>query len=96
MKRQIIYNGKLEKVGSVSMLNIRNKTYDVIKKIVAVLPLVTALYATLAQIWGWGLGSEIDGTVTALVSFLNGLLGVFMLASSSAYHKGDAKKKKKK
>lgn len=76
------------------MFNIKNKTYDVIKKIVAILPLLTALYAALAQIWGWGLGSEVDATVTAVISFFNGLLGIFMLASSNSYHKGDAKKKK--
>lgn len=74
---------------SASIFQIKNKTYDIIKKIVAILPLITALYIALAQIWGWGFGKEIDGTITAIVAFLNGVLGVFMLASSSAYHKGD-------
>ena len=78
-----------DKKSSSSVFQIKNKTYDIIKKIVAILPLVTALYIALAQIWGWGFGKEIDGTITAIVAFLNGVLGVFMLASSSAYHKGD-------
>ena len=78
---------KTETKSSVFLM--KNKTYDIIKKIVAILPLVTALYIALAQIWGWGFGKEIDGTITAIVAFLNGVLGVFMLASSSAYHKGD-------
>lgn len=79
-----------KKTKKTSILNIKNNTYDIIKKIVAILPLCTALYIALAQIWGWGFGEEIDATVTAIVSFLNGFLGVFMLASSAAYHKGDA------
>lgn len=70
-------------------LHIKNSTYDIIKKIVAFLPLVTALYVTLAQVWGWGFGEQIDATITAVVTFLNGILGVFMVASSSAYHEGD-------
>lgn len=74
---------------SPSFLNIRNKTYDIIKKIVAFLPLLTALYITLAQVWGWGFGEQVDATVTAIISFLNGILGIFMVASSNAYHKGD-------
>lgn len=72
-----------------SFLQVKNSTYDIIKKIVAILPLCTALYIALAGIWGWGFGEQIDATITAVVAFLNGLLGVFMLASSSAYHKGD-------
>lgn len=93
--KQIKYKGKLERIGKYSMLNIKNKTYDVIKKIVAILPLFTGLYVALASVWGWGFGDKVDATVSAIISFLNGILGVFMLASSKAYHKGDTKKKKK-
>ena len=76
------------KVASSALL-IKNTTYDIIKKIVAILPLFTALYIALANVWGWGFGAEIDATITAIVTFLNGILGVFMLASSKAYHTGD-------
>ncbi len=87
--KQKLYKTTLTKKTSISIFNIRNKTYDIIKKVVAILPLFTALYVALAQIWGWGFGKEVDATITAIVAFLNGLLGVFMLASSNAYHKGD-------
>ena len=96
-KKQVLYKPastkktqkKIAKKTNPSVFNIKNKTYDIIKKIVAILPLFTALYIALAQIWGWGFGKEVDGTITAIVAFLNGVLGVFMLASSNAYHKGD-------
>ncbi len=68
-----------------SIFSISNSAYDVIKKIVAILPLFTALYVALANIWGWGFGEQIDATITAIIAFLNGLLGVFMLASSKVY-----------
>ena len=73
----------------MNILSISNKAYNIIKVIVAVLPLCTALYIALADIWGWGFGEQIDGTITAIVSFLNGLLGVFMLASSKVYHSSE-------
>lgn len=75
----------------MNILNIKNKTYDILKVIVAVLPLVSTLYITLASTWGWGFGPEIDATIAAIITFINGVLGIYMLASSKAYHEGDSK-----
>lgn len=89
--KQQIYKKTVKKIEPAktksSLFEIENKTYDIIKKIVAILPLCTALYIALAGIWGWGFGEQIDATITAVVAFLNGILGVFMLASSKAYSK---------
>ena len=74
----------------MNILKISNKAYDILKIIVAVLPLVSTLYITLAGIWGWGFGPEIDATIAAIIAFINGLLGIFMLASSKAYHSEDS------
>lgn len=74
----------------MNILKISNKAYDILKIIVAVLPLVSTLYIALADIWGWGFGGQVDATVAAIITFINGLLGIFMLASSKAYHSEDS------
>lgn len=66
----------------MNILNIKNKTYDILKVIVAVLPLVATLYITLADIWGWGFGGQVDATVAAIITFINGILGIYLLSPS--------------
>jgi hypothetical protein len=64
---------------------IPNKVYDVLKWIALVaLPALGALYFSLAKIWGFPLGVEIVGTISAVDTFLGVLLGI----STVQYNKG--------
>ena len=88
--KQIKYNGKLEKIGEVSMFNISNKVYDILKALATiVLPAIAALYITLASIWGLGFSAEVNATIEAVICFINAILGLFLHKSSEEYHKGD-------
>jgi len=63
---------------------ISNALYDVLKWIAQILlPALGALYAALAGIWGFPLGTEIVGSVTAVDLFLGVLLGI----STANYNK---------
>lgn len=62
-----------------------NKVYDVLKWISLVaLPAVTALWLTLANIWGFPYAEAIGATLAAVTTFLGALLGI----SSIQYKKG--------
>lgn len=66
-----------------------DKVYDSLKWVSQyVLPGLGTLYFALAQIWNWPYGQQIVGSITALVTFLNIMLG----ASSSAYDQIEALK----
>lgn len=68
---------------------LQDKIYDVLRYVANyVLPGLGTLYFALSQIWGLPYGEQIVGTVTALVTFLNILLGV----SNSTYQKIEALK----
>jgi len=57
------------------MLN--SKVYDVLKWIALVaLPATTALWLTLANIWGFPYAEAIGATLAAVTTFLGALLGV--------------------
>ena len=61
-----------------------NKVYDVLKWISLVcLPAVTALWLTLANIWGFPYAEAIGATLAAITTFLGALLGI----SSIQYNK---------
>lgn len=65
-----------------------NKVYDVLKVVVAViLPLLSTLYIGLANIWGFGLGEQVDKTIQLIIAAINALLGMAIVKSSSDYHK---------
>ena len=68
-----------------------NKTYDILKWITLVaLPAITALWLTLANIWGFPYAEAIGATLAAITTFLGTLLGI----SSIQYQKkigGDEK-----
>ena len=54
-----------------------NKVYDVLKWITLVaLPALTALWLTLANIWGFPYAEAIGATIAAITTFLGALLGV--------------------
>lgn len=61
-----------------------DKVYDILRYVANyVLPGLGTLYFALAQIWGFPYGQEVVGSITAIVTFLNIMLG----ASNSSYNK---------
>lgn len=53
-----------------------DKVYDVLRYVSNyVLPGLGTLYFALAQIWGFPYGQQVVGSITAVVTFLNVLLG---------------------
>ena len=68
-----------------------NKVYDVLKWIALVgLPALTALWLTLANIWGFPYAEAVGATMAAVTTFLGAVLGI----SSIQYQKkigGDEK-----
>lgn len=65
-----------------------NKIYDILKFIAqVVLPALGTLYFALAGIWGWPMGEQVVGTITAVDTFLGVLLGI----STSRYNKTETK-----
>ena len=60
-----------------NLLQMENKTYDVLKFIAQiVLPAVGTLYFALAKIWGFPYAAEIVGTITAVDAFMGAILGI--------------------
>lgn len=56
---------------------LKNSWYDVLKWITLVaLPALTALWLTLANIWGFPYAEAIGATIAAITTFLGALLGV--------------------
>ena len=54
-----------------------NKTYDIMRWVSAVgLPALTALWLTLANIWGFPYAEAIGATLAAITTFLGAILGV--------------------
>lgn len=65
---------------------LKNKTYDTLKWICGILlPALSALYATLAGLWGFPYPEAICGTISALALFIGALLGV----STYKYNKAE-------
>lgn len=64
---------------------IPDKVYNILKWIaLIVLPALGTLYFSLSKIWGFPLGVEIVGTISAIDTFLGALLGI----STAQYNKG--------
>lgn len=94
------YKKVLERINQVGedakkegvMIPMSNKVYDVLKIVaIIILPLISAVYAGLSKIWGFGFGTEIDQTIQIIIAAINVILGAALVKSSSDYHKGDAK-----
>ena len=63
---------------------LKDRVYDILRYVANYcLPGLGTLYFALAQIWGLPYGEQIVGTITALVTFLNVLLGI----SNNVYQK---------
>lgn len=61
-----------------------NKVYDILKWVALVgLPALTALWLTLANIWGFPYAEAIGATMAAVTTFLGAVLGI----SSIQYQK---------
>lgn len=57
-----------------------NRVYDILKWITLVaLPAITALWLTLANIWGFPYAEAIGATLAAITTFLGTLLGISSL-----------------
>lgn len=64
---------------------IPNKVYDVLKWICMVgLPAVTALWLTLANIWGFPYAEAIGATLAAVTTFLGAILGISSITYSKS------------
>ena len=73
-----------------SGLIMKNKTYDILKFVAQILlPALAALWATIATIWDLPLSDQIEQTITAVVIFIDAILGITLAKASSDYHKGD-------
>ena len=58
-------------------MKLSNKVYDILKWIARyLLPALGTLYFTLAGIWSFPYGEQIVGTITAVDTFLNVVLGI--------------------
>lgn len=89
-KRSTAQNKRV-KSQNKSGLIFKNGTYDVLKALAQVwLPALATLWVTISLIWSLPLTSEIEKTVTAIIVFLNTILGLTVSKASSDYHKGDA------
>jgi hypothetical protein len=65
---------------------VSNRTYDVLKTVTTiVLPGISTLYFTLAQIWGFPYAEQVVGTIAAF----NVFLGLFVKVSSTSYQSSD-------
>lgn len=65
------------------MINISNKTYDVLKFIAQiVLPALASLYFALSSIWKLPYSEEIVGTISVIITFL----GTILKVSSDTYY----------
>ena len=51
-----------------------NKTYDILRWVQVILPLLGSLYYSLADIWALPYGTEIVSTCAALTGFLGAIL----------------------
>jgi hypothetical protein len=72
-----------------------NKVYDILKWITLVaLPAVTALWLTLANIWGFPYAEAIGATLAAVTTFIGALLGISSIHySKSLEAKADSEDK---
>lgn len=77
---------KAKKVKASSFMS--NKTYDILKYVCQVVfPAVIFLWATISAIWGFPLADEVEKTITAVMVFMEMLLGLTVSRASANYKK---------
>lgn len=58
-------------------MKLSNKLYDILKLVCTIiLPALGTLYFALSQIWGFGYGEEIVGTIAAISTFIGACINV--------------------
>lgn len=71
-------------------MKISNRTFDILKWLITVfLPAVTALYLTLANIWGWEYSEAIGATLAAVITFGSTILGISSINYQKKLQKGE-------
>lgn len=72
-------------------LVMKNTTYDKLKFVAQILlPALATLWATISVIWNLPLADQIEQTITAVIIFIDTILGITLAKASSDYHKGEA------
>ncbi len=72
-------------------LVMKNTTYDKLKFVAQILlPALATLWATISAIWNLPLADQIEQTITAVIIFIDTILGITLAKASSDYHKGEA------
>ena len=67
-----------------------NKVYDILKWVALVgLPALTALWLTLAHIWGFPYAEAIGATMAAVTTFLGAILGISSIQYAKTLKEGD-------
>lgn len=67
-----------------------NKVYDILKWVALVgLPALTALWLTLANIWGFPYAEAIGATMAAVTTFLGAILGISSIQYAKTLKEGD-------
>lgn len=58
-------------------MKLSNRVYDILKTCcTVVIPAVSVLYATLSEIWGLPLATQICGTLAGIAVFIGALIGL--------------------
>jgi len=69
-----------------------NEVYDALKAVAQVwLPAIATLWVAISSIWGLPLANEIEQTITAIVVFMDAVLGIALAKASADYNKKGAK-----
>ena len=61
----------------------KDKTYDILKKVALLMPILTGLYKAIGEIWGIPYTNEIVSTLLAI----NGALGAIITKANIDYNK---------
>lgn len=73
-------------------MKLPNRVYDVLKWIARYfLPALGTLYFAIAGIWNFPYGEQVVGTITALVTFLNAMLGLSTISYKKSLEEGGEK-----
>ena len=71
-------------------MKLPNRVYDILKWIARYfLPALGTLYIAIAGIWNFPYGEQVVGTITALVTFLNAMLGLSTISYKKSLEEGE-------
>ena len=73
-------------------MKLPNRVYDILKWIARYfLPALGTFYFAIAGIWNFPYGEQVVGTITALVTFLNAMLGLSTISYKKSLEEGGEK-----